>query len=307
MKTSYFAIAVLFVVAVASSAAAQSLDVTITCDNAYGFGFGPESGMTTYYGGLRNTLPADISGNPAAQVTGPVLSPYINTGVGAEIYNVPAPVASDYVYIVAWDDGSQCQGVLASFQLGNDPVATGGSAWRVFATGVHKSSNSVSDTLTAADLPDINAQIQIANANGGATSTTSIGWVNKDGCLPGPFNLPHNFNLAIGERNDHLGALCDTIWPSQPMTPEISPTARWMWYDSHHDPLASDPFRADSYNTSTPHDSDYSPGHDNFAVGYLIFRLPMSAVGVVSPEPSSVVLLGMGAFGLVAYAWRRRR
>ena len=36
------------------------------------------------------------------------------------------------------------------------------------------------------------------------------------------------------------------------------------------------------------------------------FAIEGSAVGVSAPEPSSMVLLGIGAVGLLAYAWRRR-
>jgi len=283
MKTSNLAIAVLFVVAIASSAVAKEnpdpppfvVKATITADNGYGFGFGPASGMTTYYGGIVNREGGEVAGD-----VGKVVNPGdIPTDFGASIGWLPHvgaetyilsfnPVAQqthdyDYLYIVAWDDAFVTQGVLAGFQLGNDgPLLTGGDGWKVFATGIPKSARmygdgatGIHDLLTLDDLPAINAQVQIANACAGGPNT-STGWVDQNGWVSGP-DYPFVFRaagpnypkLAIGGKNDTIGAISPS-WPDQPITTEISPDARWMWYNSNN---AADPFVDWSLNTSIPY------------------------------------------------------
>ncbi|HTQ39471.1 MAG TPA: PEP-CTERM sorting domain-containing protein [Pirellulales bacterium] len=63
--------------------------------------------------------------------------------------------------------------------------------------------------------------------------------------------------------------------------------SQWMWW-----------------NGPTPYtnpDNAFTDGQDHGE--YLIFRLPVTAV----PEPSTIVLLGLGTIGIGAKLWRRRR
>jgi len=237
MKSSIYAIVTLFVFAIASPALAVTLDVTITCDNAYGFGFGPASEMTTFYGGIRNAVSAsDVSGYAADYFTNhTVNSDYTLSGyVGAEKYQINEPNPSEYIYVVAWCDNSTTEGLLAGFQfqqpLGN--LLTGNDNWQVYATGIKKNSDNVDDTLTVAKLADINIEINKANNNLGDNQTTSIGWIDKSGYLQDGITLGRG-TLAVGSKNDHVGALSPTLWSAQVITTAISTDAKWMWYNSN--------------------------------------------------------------------------
>jgi threonine dehydrogenase-like Zn-dependent dehydrogenase len=50
----------------------------------------------------------------------------------------------------------------------------------------------------------------------------------------------------------------------------------------------------------------YNPSHENVVITGNI-DCGQVVVDTVCPEPSSIVLLGIGAISLLAYAWRRRR
>lgn len=279
MRSRVCAIAIILVLATAAPVWALQIDVVVTVDNAYGLGFGDVNGITTYFGGIRNVTAGEIFNGPPGLVVGQPLSPYTIPGVGPERYQLSAVTLADYVYIVAWSDDAVFQGVMAGFQLPNGPLLSG-TGWEVFATGLDRDSDVIGDTLLVGDLPLINAQITLANANGGDPLTTSVGWVDENGLLP---------NATLGEGELAIGPLNtpNALFNFHSAIQGVSGQSSWMWYNE--DPATIfNPFAAG------PEGSD---GHKEF----LIFRI---RVGNVIPEPASLTLL---AFGLGAAAWRRKR
>jgi hypothetical protein len=281
-------IALTALTAASASVAAGQIDVdgVITVDNAYGFGFGSATGMTTssYYGGIRNVLAAEITnGLPTLYTAGDanVGNGYRNIGVGPELYDLNAIPASDYMYLVAWSDDTSYQGAIASFTVGSTTISTNpGVGWEVYATGIDRDSNIAGDTLTnsAGDIALINSQITLANSMGGGAGT-SVGWVDEAGLLPD--GSTGTGALVFGD--DNTGGVGGTH-PFGAIN-GIDSAGQWMWYNE--DPATiSNPFLAG------PEGSD---GHHEF----LIFRIPVSAI----PSPSTAPLLALAGFATL----RRRR
>ena len=266
---------------------AMAIDVTgvITVDNAYGFGFGDVTGMTTstYFGGIRNTSAAEITnGLPVLYTAGTanVGNGFTNAGVGPEQYNLIGLPSSDFMYLVGWSDDATLQGAIGAFTVGSSTVGTtAGTGWEVYATGRDRDSNFAFDTLTNSptDIAIINAEIANANANAGGAGT-SIGWVDEAGLLPD--GSAGSGALVFGD--DNTGGAGGTH-PFGPIN-GIDSSAQWMWYNEDPGTIAN-PF------TAGPEGSD---GHHEF----LIFRLPVSSI----PAPSSTLVLALGAV-----AARRRR
>jgi hypothetical protein len=216
---------------------AVDVDVVITADNAYSFGYGDANGITNFTQGTR------------AQTAGQIF----NCGEGPEAYLVPAASAppSAYLYIVTWDDLSVTQGVLGQFRRGTGaPLYTGDSQFEACGTGVDMQSS-----LTGPTQAEINAQIAICNSGSGDDATTSGGWVNAAGAVtPGAIG-----SLAVGEANDTTpGGSFPPTCPTgvaPPDTASIDPEARWMWYQPGG---VANPFQSTGSNTFR---------------AYLIFRI----------------------------------
>lgn len=193
------------------SAALVDVDVTITADNAYSFGYGDAGGIVHFTQGTRAEFAAQI----------------FNCGEGPEAYVVPAADAPPgaYLYIVAWDDLFVTQGVLGQFRRGDGtPLYTGQAEFEVCATGVD-----LQDSQTGPGQADINAQVAICNSGSGDPSATSKGWVNAAGAVTaGALGT-----LAIGEANSagdgNFPPVCPTE-TSPPDVPTIDGAAQWMWY-----------------------------------------------------------------------------
>jgi hypothetical protein len=222
---------------VGGSAAAFDVDVVITADNAYSFGYGDVNGITNFTQGSR------------AQTAGQIF----NCGEGPEAYTVPAAdaPASAYLYIVTWDDLAVSQGVLGQFRRGDaTPIYTGDPEFDVCGTGVDMQASQTGPTQA-----EINAQISLCNSGFGDPATTSAGWVNT----AGPVTAGAIGTLAIGEANDTAaGGTFPPTCPTGVAPPgfaSIDPEAHWMWYQPGG---VADPFQ--------------SVGTNVFRA-YLIFRL----------------------------------
>lgn len=192
-------------------AGAQTVDVTFTADNAYSFGYGSVSGLSSLYGGIENCTAGQI----------------FNCAGGPETYlGVPAPNGT-FLYIVAYSDGSVTQGVLGQFVSGANSVYTGNGGWEVYATGHNIDPDCYAGNNTP-DLATINAEIATANANAGGANS-SVGWVNG---LGGSGTVGA---LAVGEDNSSAAG-------HYPVVCNIDAFSRWMWYTP--DPLTiTDPFQ----------------------------------------------------------------
>lgn len=204
LPTLLLAIPLLLVLAAA--AAAQTVDVTITADNAYIFGYGTLNGITNVAGSVENTVSA---------------GEIFNCSVGPERYPGIQPVPNGYLYIVAYSDESGSEGVLGQFVSGSKTVFTGTSAWEVYATGIDFDPGSGGPSLSM-----INTQIGLANSGGMGTSG---GWVGLNGGLPGTVGT-----LAIGEANDSPAGTFQQACPASlnPTAPRsIKDAAKWMWYN----------------------------------------------------------------------------
>jgi hypothetical protein len=231
-------------------AAAQTIKVTITADNAYNLGYGTASGVTTLTGDVENTTAGQI----------------FNCAGGPEVYPSIPYVPNGYFYIIAYSDKSGTQGVLAQLtaQLtsgGTTISYSGASAWQVYATGVNYDIGSGGPTLAV-----INQQIALANAGSGGAGS-SHGWVSLAG---GPTSAGYVGALAVGEANDSPAGdfqqACPTsLHPTAPNS--IDDAARWMWYNPSG--------LADPFNTSV---SGIVTGE------FLIFRLEFRQV----VDPTSI-------------------
>lgn len=219
------------------SVPAVDVDVVITADNAYSFGYGDVNGITHFTQGTR------------AQTAGQIF----NCFEGPEAYKVPAAdaPASAYLYIATWDDLAVTQGVLGQFRrVGGVPLYTGDPQFEVCATGVNMKDSQMGPTQA-----EINAQIAICNGGDGDPVTTSAGWVNLAGAVTdGAIGT-----LAVGEANDPnpggtFPPTCVTgVGPANAAT--IDPEAHWMWYQPGG---IANPFQSTGSNTFR---------------AYLIFRI----------------------------------
>ncbi|APR76295.1 Hypothetical protein A7982_01642 [Minicystis rosea] len=223
------------------------VEVVITADNAYSFGYGDAKGITHFTQGTR------------AQTAGQIF----NCGEGPETYVIPAADAppTAYLYIVTWDDLSVTQGVLGQFlRTGGTPLYTGDPKFEVCATGINLSSSQ-----TGPSQADINVQIGICNDGTGDPATTSAGWVNGAGAMTN--NAVGT--LAVGEANDPTpgGTFPPTCPTGDTPTPgSIDPAARWMWY-----------------NPGGVTDAFHSTGSNTFRA-YLIFRLAAQNIPIPPPK-----------------------
>ncbi len=210
------------------SVPAVDVDVVITADNAYSFGYGDVNGITHFTQGTRAMTAGQI----------------FNCGEGPEAYVVPAADAppTAYLYIVTWDDLSVTQGVLGQFRRGNGlPLYTGDPTFEVCATGVNMQFSQTGPTEA-----EINTQIGICNSGQGDPSTTSAGWVNLAGAVtPGAIG-----SLAVGEANDpnpggSFPPTCPTgVGPAGVAT--IDQESHWMWYQPGG---IANPFQSTGTNT----------------------------------------------------------
>jgi hypothetical protein len=210
------------------------VQVVITADNAYGFGYGDANGLFNYFGGIENPAEGDIFDCPV--------------GIGPEAYTVPAGSANagNYLYIIGYSDKSVTQGVIAQFfRAGAAPVYTGNGAWTACATGQNFNVGTGGPALEA-----INHRIGICNAKSGDPATSSVGWVDT--------TLGPNGAVAFGEDNTTDRT---SITPGNEFKVAcgIDAAARWMWYQ--WDPTgAQDPFI-------------WPGGPQSLAKEFIIFRL----------------------------------
>ena len=216
-------------VSIDSPIATGPVDVVITADNAYSFGYGDATSMLHFTQGTRATTAGDIFNCPV--------------GVGPEQYTIAeadAPPGA-YLYIASWDDHAVTQGVIGQFKRDTGTVTTGGAPFEVCATGLDYVSGP--DGTSGTSQAIINQQIAICNAGTGNPTTTSKGWVSSTGATTtGAVGL-----LAIGEANDDPGGTFQIACAATATTPGIASSAKWMWYDPQ-DGLAGDAFHSNGTN-----------------------------------------------------------
>ena len=204
------------------------VNAVITADNAYSFGYGTIDEIDHFTQGTKSDGPAIFD---------------CPLGNGPEAYVVPEADAppSAFLFIVAWDDLSVTQGVIADFSRLNADVQTGNAPFEVCATGIPYVSGPTSINGPSVDV--INQQIAICNAGTGDPTMTSGGWVNTMG--PVPPNA--NGLLAVGEANDDAGGTFPIVCQPTSTDLGVPATARWLWYDPN-DGQAIDPFHATGTN-----------------------------------------------------------
>jgi len=220
------------------------VNVVITADNAYSFGYGNVGNITNFTQGQR------------AQTAGQIFNCPI--GEGPETYVIPEADAPDgaYLYIVTWDDLSVTQGVLGQFTRDQGSVFTGDPRFEVCATGIDYSGGP--DALVGPSLAVINAEIARCNSGAGVAGTTSKGWVNSAGAVV----TGATGKLAVGEMNDDAGGAFPITCQPTATTSGITSTAKWMWYDPE-DGQGGDAF--------------HSTGVNRFKA-FLIFRLGVADI-----------------------------
>ncbi|MES1188195.1 MAG: hypothetical protein ABUL60_30540 [Myxococcales bacterium] len=214
----------------------SDVNVIITADNAYGFGYGTNTQLANYFGGVENATSAEIFDCPV--------------GSGPEQYVVPAADANagGFLYIIGYADQQSTQGVIAKFfRDGAQAVFTGVGKWEACATGEDYDPRS-----GGPDLATINAYIVKCNAGALDPTTSSVGWVNATGTANG--------KVAFGEDNSTPRAAMAVPGNEFRVACEIDPTAHWMWFDWEASRTVGSPFM-------------WPGGAGNVTKDFIIFRL----------------------------------
>ena len=212
------------------------VQVAITSDNAFSFGYGDEGSVTTFIQGVASG--ADQIFN-------------CPVGYGPQTFVVPGDQAPEdaYLYVVTWADRDWTQGTLAQFKrAGGSTIYSGDAAWQVCATGREYDP----DSTTGPDQATVNEYVQACNA--GATGATfSRGWVSTSGA----FTDGARGKLAQGEANDDAGGDFPVVCQQDDAgVPGIDAQASWMWFDPED---GSSAFKGNANNRTQ---------------AFLIFRLP---------------------------------
>jgi len=231
--------------------APTDIEVVLTADNAYAFGYGAEDEMTSYFGGVEAQVACEI----------------FCCSVGPEEYVVPADDATGaaYLYIIGYADTSVTQGVLGQFRRVSGEegggfgavVYTGDPGWEACATGVDYNPGSGGPSLQV-----INEQIAACNAGNSDPATTSQGWVDEVGTSLGalavgePNDTPYNGGPQVG---NEFALVCEDM---------VDPEALWMW------------FNWDPDNIVWPMQSPflYPGGGANPMHDFMIFRLAADVI-----------------------------
>jgi hypothetical protein len=219
---------------------APDVEVVITSDNAFSFGYGGSDEVNTYVEGV----PSSAEGIFDCPV-----------GFGPQPYLVPGDQAPNgaYLYIVAWADQDWTQGALAQFtRVGGASIYSGDGAWQVCATGLEFDP----ELEQGPDQTTVNGYVRACNA-GAEGDTYSKGWVDTQGAVtPGARG-----KLAFGETNaSESGDFPLVCQLDEAGVRGIDAEARWMWFD--------------------PEDglSAFVDNTDNRTQSFLIFRLPADAL-----------------------------
>jgi hypothetical protein len=224
----------------------SDVNVIITADNAYGFGYGTKTELVNYFGGVENVESGDIFDCPV--------------GHGPEQYVVPAGDANagGFLYIIGYADKLVTQGVIAKFYRdGAQPIYTGSGTWQVCATGQDYDPGS-----GGPELATINDYLAKCNAGSLDPDTSSVGWVGTTETAQG--------KLAFGEDNSTTR---DGPMPGNEflIACEIEPSARWMWFDWEPQRAAGSPFM-------------WPGGDTNVTKDFLIFRLGADQIPKKPPK-----------------------
>lgn len=224
----------------------SDVNVIITADNAYGFGYGTTTALANYFGGVENPDAGDIFDCPVDH--------------GPEQYVVPAADANQggFLYIIGYADKSTTQGVIAKFyREGAMPVYTGAGGWEVCATGEDHDPGSGGPSLET-----INSFIAQCNASELAAETTSVGWVGTTGSEHGRLVFGEDNSTTRGspEPGNEFLQVC-----------EIESAAKWMWFDWEPERDGGSPFM-------------WPGGSENVTKDFLIFRLGADQVPQKPPK-----------------------
>lgn len=220
-------------------APATDVEAVVTTDNAFSFGYGSESALSTFIRGEGSDGPGIFD---------------CPVGYGPVRFVVPAaqaPVGA-YLYIIAWADNDWTQGTLAQFKrVGGAAIYSGDGAWEVCAVG-----EPYDHLGPGPDQATVDARI--GECNKGATGATySKGWVSTSGArTPGAIG-----KLAFGEQNDDAGGDFPIVCQKDDAGASgIDAIARWMWFDPED---GQSPFFGNDGNRTKT---------------FLVFRLPASAL-----------------------------
>ena len=226
-----------------------SIEGTFTCDNFYRFFVGTEASVTTAFGAVDNALPGDIE--------------------NAETFSVNAPLHG-YVYVAAWSDKSNNQGLLGELRrrgawafIKGKAAPTGHPDWQVIDTGIPKY-----DYTSPGGPSNGLMNSRINNANDKSL------WTSGGGLSCGVFPPPGYVDFGQSNFLNTSPTLCNNF----PEVEQITARANWIWFN---DLSSSCSFLTD-------------PAKNNI----LIFRFPVDSIPEPPLPPIPVPNLDGVAFGL---------
>jgi len=209
-----------------ATAASADINATVTADNAYSFGWGDANGVGPSFGG-GTYVGASISPDNSLLFKDCPGGPGPNA-YGVETYSIPAPkvLPGNHLYVAAFSDDSDRQGLLGTFldTVSNVQIYTGDTRWQVCATGENYQGNELTEGIAdgVPSLATINARIADCNAwtaaGGSGPATTSGGWVDSS----------IDYGLGKIYRGNHN----DGSAPKWGAITCIPSTAQWMWFNS---------------------------------------------------------------------------